>query len=216
MKEASKTNLLKESYMNGSVLDIGCGDDLCVPHAIPFDEEQGDANNILKYFKPETFDCVFSSHCLEHMDDPKKCISDWWALVKKGGVLCIIVPEENLYEQGHWPSLFSPYHKSTFSLGTKSNWSPVSYDLLKLMSDLPGVKIISSEIQDRNYIHQKPLIKLPGMSKIFKMFWEDLFHAGRADSFLGHILVRIALACSCPIDQTLSSAMAQIKIVARK
>ena len=48
------------------------------------------------------FDFVFSSHCLEHMQDPVKCPSlrDWWQLVRPGGVLIVIVPDEDLYEQG--------------------------------------------------------------------------------------------------------------------
>ena len=52
--EASKTKQINGSeyyqrFMSGKVLDIGCGPDLVVEHAQPFDEEHGDANNILDY-----------------------------------------------------------------------------------------------------------------------------------------------------------------------
>ena len=60
MDEASKTEKIRsqeflEKYFSGTVLDIGCGDNLVVPNAIPFDKEQGDAQNILDYLSPEQF-----------------------------------------------------------------------------------------------------------------------------------------------------------------
>ena len=56
MDEASKTERIRgpefsDQYFSGKVLDIGCGDNLVVPNAIPFDKEQGDAQNILNYLK---------------------------------------------------------------------------------------------------------------------------------------------------------------------
>lgn len=58
MDEATKTNRIrgeefKRRYFSGQVIDIGCGPDLVVPHAVPFDQEQGDAQRILRYFKPQ-------------------------------------------------------------------------------------------------------------------------------------------------------------------
>ena len=111
MDEASKTERIRgpefsDQYFSGKVLDIGCGDNLVVPNAIPFDKEQGDAQNILNYLKPSDFDCVHSSHSLEHMRDVPKALEQWWQLVKPGGAMVIVVPDEDLYEQGVWPSLF--------------------------------------------------------------------------------------------------------------
>src|SRR5262249_36474782 len=145
-----------DRFMTGRVLDIGCGDDPCVPHAVHFDKEQGDANEILHYLEPESFDCVHSSHCLEHVYDPVKCLSDWWALVKPGGYLVTVVPDENLYEQGYWPSLFNSDHKSTFRIG-KQTWSPVSYCLPELVSALPNASVLSAELQAHRYIGAKLL-----------------------------------------------------------
>jgi hypothetical protein len=74
--EASKTNALRspeffKTYLSGRVIDIGAGDDLVVPHADIFDQHQGDANHILDYRDAEQYDAVHSSHCLEHMHDPR-------------------------------------------------------------------------------------------------------------------------------------------------
>ena len=150
MNEASKTRAIRKSefysrYMNDSVLDIGSGPDLVVPHAKPFDLEDGDANEILNYFKPESFSCVHSSHCLEHMKNPQKSIADWWTLVKPGGYLITVVPDEELYEQGYWPSLFNTDHKSTFRWDGVSKHPKVSFNIKDLVSSLPGATIISAE-----------------------------------------------------------------------
>jgi hypothetical protein len=70
--EATKTNRLrsdefKSRYFSGRIIDIGCGPDPVVPHAVFVDQQQGDAQWVLDHFDPESFDCVHSSHCLEHM-----------------------------------------------------------------------------------------------------------------------------------------------------
>ena len=137
--------------MSGRVLDIGCGPDLVVEHAQPFDEEHGDANNILDYIAKESMDCVHSSHCLEHMYDPVQCLQGWWKCVRPGGFMITVVPEENLYEQHLWPPRFNKDHKSTFRLGGKKSWSPVSFDVLELHKNLPDIEIIQADIHDLNY-----------------------------------------------------------------
>ena len=57
------------------------------------------------------------------MRDPRSAIAQWWGLVKPGGVLFVIVPDEDLYEQGFWPSRFNCDHKWTFTIAkhVKSN-----------------------------------------------------------------------------------------------
>ena len=99
MKETVKTKLLRDEiffqkYFSGKVLDIGCGDNKITNEAEPFDIEHGDANKILDYLKKSSYDTVHSSHCLEHMFDPKKTIQDWFELVKPEGYLVTVVPEE--------------------------------------------------------------------------------------------------------------------------
>jgi len=106
MFEASKTRRVRsqsfyDCFLSGSVLDIGCGEDLVVPHTQPFDLAYGDAERILEFFPAEsTFDCVHSSHCLEHMRNVPDALTDWWSLVRPGGYMIIVVPDADLYEQG--------------------------------------------------------------------------------------------------------------------
>ena len=46
-----------------------------------------------------TYDFVHSSHCLEHMRDPARAMHNWLRILKPGGHLVCLVPDEDLYEQ---------------------------------------------------------------------------------------------------------------------
>lgn len=43
-------------------------------------------------FQKESFDCIYSSHLLEHIKQPLEFVSDTYFHLKKGGVLCICIP----------------------------------------------------------------------------------------------------------------------------
>ena len=166
MDESRKTEKKRNSqffsmYLSGKVIDIGAGADLVMPTAERFDLEDGDANHISEYRKIETYDCVHSSHCLEHMHNPASALIEWWSLVKPGGYMIVVVPDEDLYEQGYWPSIFNIDHKSTFCLERKDSWSPVSYNINELMSNLPYAEIISIERHDDYYNYSLKSSGLP-------------------------------------------------------
>jgi SAM-dependent methyltransferase len=224
MNEASKTRAVRNSdfyskYMTDSVLDIGCGPDLVVPHATPFDQEDGDANEILNYFKPESFSCVHSSHCLEHMRNPQKSIADWWTLLKPGGYLITVVPDEELYEQGYWPSLFNTDHKSMFRLNGISRHPEASYNIKDLVSSLPGANIISLQRHSSHYCHWKALIPfhpVKPVRSVFSRIRHGFLEKGLVDSIPDHVLIRVARLLNVPVDQTLGKAQAQIEVVAQK
>lgn len=225
MDEALKTNRIRSKefftkYLSGRVIDIGAGDDLVIPTAERFDIEDGDANYITQYRKTESYDAVHSSHCLEHMFNPVNALNEWWLLVKPGGYLILVVPDEDLYEQGNWPSLFHGDHKNTFRLNKNNSWSPVSFDLEELVKNLPNVQIISSEIQDKYYDYQlktsyPPEYKrLPLLLRALKRIIRKIPLVGKA------LLVKyeniLFKYFGFPIDQTMRDALAQIQIVAHK
>lgn len=151
--ETSKTRKIWSSqereFLNGDGIDIGCGNDPVFSHVIPFDQEHGDANHISKYITKQ-LDFVFSSHCLEHMHDPVHALKEWYSILKPGGYLFIIVPDEDLYEQGHFPSRYNTDHKWTFTISKEKSWSPKSINVLSLVKVLGG-ELISVKLQDRNY-----------------------------------------------------------------
>lgn len=227
MNEATKTNNIRgkefnNRFFSGRIIDIGCGPDPVMPHAIQFDIAQGDAQWILNYFEPESFDCVHSSHCLEHMENVEVALCNWWALVRPGGYLVIVVPDEDLYEQGIWPSVFNIDHKATFNLGKRQSWSPVSYDIEGLIRKLPGANILEARLQDNGY--DRHLIRRNAISRLLGRW--SLHHRQRALDRLSSIglptyridlwLDRLERSLGKPIDQTRGSAVAQIQVVAQK
>jgi len=134
-------------YISGKGLDIGAGRDAVSDDVQIFDIEHGDAGQI---DIEGSFDYVWSSHCLEHMDNPHKALRLWWSLVKRGGYLIIIVPDEDLYEQGVWPSRYNSDHKHTFTVEKEESWSPVSINLKPLLLELGGTLELL-EVQDDGY-----------------------------------------------------------------
>jgi len=232
MDEVSKTKKIRgqefmEKYFSGKVLDIGCGNSLVVPNAVPFDKEQGDAQNILRYLSSETFDCVHSSHSLEHMGDVPKALEQWWQLVKPGGVMVIVVPDEDLYEQGVWPSLFNQEHAATFRFNKSESWSPVSYDLGELCAGLLGAKVVSLERQDQGYDHSLKGHRLGKMGKfVMRLDRSIIKRLNRKQRWLKKLGLNlqaqkyrvnlISVKLGALIDQTLEEAVAQIQVVVQK
>src|ERR1700682_1052705 len=151
--ESSKTRRLwgplEASVLRGDGIDIGCGTDPVFPDVTPFDVAQGDANHVSRYVDRQ-FDFVYASHCLEHMVDPRLALVAWWGLVKPGGALFFIVPDEDLYEQGFWPSRFNADHKWTFTISKHSSWSPVSVHCAKTrrLRDFAKLTAMQTSLRD--------------------------------------------------------------------
>jgi SAM-dependent methyltransferase len=100
-----------------------------------WDWEDGDAQD-LAGVPHESLDLVHSSHCLEHLRDPAEGLAAWFRAVKPGGFLVVTVPDEDLYEQGAFPSTFNRDHKWTFTIRKARSWSEKSINLLDLAAGL--------------------------------------------------------------------------------
>lgn len=219
MDETSKTlRLLSENELkrlSGKGIDIGCGVWPVRPDVLPFDQADGDANEITRFVtETGSFDYVFSSHCLEHMRDPDHALREWWELVRPGGSMIVVVPDEDLYEQGYWPSLFNKDHKFTFAISKQASWSPVSRNLLDMARALPRAEIVSLRVQDQGYRRvflaggtwPRPLARVVTVAcrlvaKIAPLRW------------LGQ---GFCLLFRFPVDQLWSDAVAQIVLVLEK
>lgn len=155
MKEASKAARRRALDSNpvysgkafvGKGLDVGCGDDMITiaqyPNAteiVGYDHILGntDAQTLDEIFD-NSFDFIHSSHCLEHCSNPKEALLNWIRVVKPGGFIVICVPDELLYEQGRWPSMFNHDHKVSFTLRDQ----PIiktSLNVNNLLDSLPGL-----------------------------------------------------------------------------
>ena len=218
MNESSKSkrwfNDAQRSVLVGRILDIGAGTDPVTSDAVVFDQPHGDANRITA-FAPESFDCVYSSHCLEHMHDPVATLANWWSLVRPGGHLFLIVPDEDLYEQGVFPSRFNDDHKSTFTLGKKKSWSPRSFNVLELCAALPGSRVESLHLNDIGYDRSIAFHgpEEHGLLRRVRRFYDSLRKRGLIGCRPGF---ERGTASTAIRDQTLGEAMAQIEAVVRK
>jgi predicted SAM-dependent methyltransferase len=144
----------------GRGIDIGCGNNPLdknmwkdITELEKFDKKQGqgDAQYITGLREKNKYDFVYSSHCLEHMIDPFAALKEWWQLVKKGGYLIFAVPDEDLYEEGVFPSRYNPDHKHTFTIFKWNSWSSKSIDIFKLLLSLDDCKILKIELVDTDY-----------------------------------------------------------------
>lgn len=142
-------------YFIGAGIDVGAGPDSLqrYRHLFPavrsvrdWDLVDGDAQ-LLSSVPPDSFDFLHSSHCLEHMRDPVEALSNWIRVVKPEGYLVITVPDEDMYEQGVFPSRFNPDHKWTFSIYKGKSWSEKSVNVLDLV-----MKMVTQVEVERIYL----------------------------------------------------------------
>jgi SAM-dependent methyltransferase len=169
MQETSKS-LIRRSYdkrfatrwLVGHGIDIGAGMDSIAGYAPLFpliqsvrgwDMPDGDAM-LMEGVADASYDFVHSSHCLEHLVDPGFALLNWVRICKPGGHLLILVPDEDLYEQGVWPSTFNTDHKFTFTIGKSASWSPQSINVINLLQEVwEAVDILKIELLDTGYFY---------------------------------------------------------------
>lgn len=151
MKECSKSISRRLSdpnftnrYFVGRGLDVGGKPDplrlyqqlFCqIAEVRTWDWEDGDAQ-FLEKVRDGEFDFVHSSHCLEHLVDPREGLRNWFRAVRSGGYLVVTVPDEDLYEQGVFPSTFNRDHKWTFTIMKSHSWSERSLNVVDLVREL--------------------------------------------------------------------------------
>lgn len=172
MKECSKSiarrlqspNFLTK-YFVGEGIDIGGKPDPLSLYQELFplmtgvriwDLEDGDAQH-MKSVADDSVDFVHSSHCLEHVHDPAEGLRNWLRILRPGGHLVMTVPDEDLYEQGVFPSTFNRDHKWTFTAYKRNSWSPHSLNLLELVMGLGGeAELLKLELLDATYRRSVP------------------------------------------------------------
>jgi ADP-heptose:LPS heptosyltransferase/predicted SAM-dependent methyltransferase len=105
-RESDKIAAFVVPYTRGRGLDVGCGMAKCWPHMIGIDSGhhfgRGAADIIaaaddLSIFADDGLDFVFSSHLLEHIEDTRKALAEWWRVIRPGGHLCLYLPHKDLY-----------------------------------------------------------------------------------------------------------------------
>ena len=164
MKETSKCERVRQrrgdfaKYLHGHGIDVGCGNDLLrVPDGSvrAWDLDAGDAQ-LMAGVPADTFDFVYSSHCLEHLRDVPEALRNWARIVRPGGWLYVVVPDYVLYEKMTWPSRFNSDHKQSFSglierrAVVRPNHWHMDGDLASVLSSL-GLGSYRWELESRGF-----------------------------------------------------------------
>jgi SAM-dependent methyltransferase len=109
-------------YLSGdAILDIGFrgGNPASVPitdRAIGVELDYPGYDGVTLPFPDESQDSVFASHCLEHIEDYRMVLADWFRVLKIGGFMIIAVPHQHLYERkSELPSRFNGDHKRFYT-----------------------------------------------------------------------------------------------------
>lgn len=152
-------------YFSGEGVDIGAGPDPLTHYIELFplvtavrawDLADGDAE-LMASCPDNQFDFVHSSHCLEHMRNPDIALKNWFRILKPGGHLIVIVPDEDMYEQGVFPSTFNTDHKWTFTVFKTASWSNRSRNVVELIKALgESVDLIKLEQLINSYRFKLP------------------------------------------------------------
>ena len=169
MQETSKALIRRlhdirfaNTYFKGNGIDIGAGDDPLTKYKQQFpllstvkewDREDGDAQ-FMESVADNTFDFVHSSHCLEHLHDPYEGFENWIRICKPGGHIITTIPDEDLYEQGVFPSTFNPDHKTTWTISKEESWSPVSISLIEFLYQFKDkIEVLKVELVNASYFY---------------------------------------------------------------
>jgi len=100
--------------------DTADGADTINPHFFQHDKNDCDATT-LEIFPDNSQEVVWSSHCLEHLDDPLTAIANMLRICKPRGIVAIFVPHRELYED-------SNKLPSRWNLDHRTMWLPDSYE----------------------------------------------------------------------------------------
>jgi SAM-dependent methyltransferase len=169
MKETSKALIRRlhdvrfaNTYFVGSGVDIGAGEDPLSNYTQQFpliesvkawDLQDGDAQK-MKTIKDETYDFVHSSHCLEHLWDPYEAFDNWIRICKPGGHIVTTIPDEDLYEQGVWPSNFNGDHKTSWTILKGESWAPNSISLIEFLYQYKDqVEVLKVELVNSSFMY---------------------------------------------------------------
>lgn len=147
--------LLKHYVFEKNGLDLGFGGDPIIDTAITLDMPQpyqhigrypqnlrGDATS-LYWFKDGVLDYVFSSHLLEDFKDPRPIVEEWSRVLRIGGFLILLLPNQSRYED---------YCKSISEIPNQNHSNPdmsLVWMLEFLKKNFPELHLVEgSDIQD--------------------------------------------------------------------
>lgn len=135
--------LFHQRIFKGDILDVGAGEDGFAKYAYMFpgvthvrEWQHSDGDGMTLPGLGGGYNCVVSSHCLEHLADPYIALTRWIEVLAPGGYIVATVPDFEMYEHHQWPSQNNE-HTHAFSTYMDNNAWLVS--VVKLAGWFAGV-----------------------------------------------------------------------------
>lgn len=141
-------------YCKGVGLDVGCGSRKTHPDAIGIDIipkntpgtfgserrqfSQADmclSGDNMYLFADNVFDYIVARHNLEHYQDPVIALTEWKRVLKKGGILGVVLPDDEYLDT----IALDPTHKHAFTQDSYKNMLNAigGFKITKLSSCIP-------------------------------------------------------------------------------
>lgn len=99
-------------FCNGIGVDVGCNrEEWKLPNAIAVDPAINPEYHAMNLPKDD-LDFIFSSHCLEHLNDWTGVLDYWLTQIKTGGVIFLYLPH---YSQKYWRTWNNRKHVNNLS-----------------------------------------------------------------------------------------------------
>jgi hypothetical protein len=101
-----------KQFCNGIGYDIGFGkEEWKFPNSIGIDSSLNNGYDAI-HLPEQIVDYIFSSHCLEHVDDWVSTLEYWISKIKSSGVLFLYLPD---FSQKYWRPWNNRKHKNVFT-----------------------------------------------------------------------------------------------------
>src|SRR6266446_2100794 len=150
-----------ERFIKGQGIDIGPGQEPLTEDCAQWDIPQGDAT-LMEGVEDESFDWVYSSHCLEHLTEPRVALGNWWRILKLGGYLIVAVPDFTLYEHEIWPPIINTDHKTRWACEADDECLGLREELLRL----PQGELIYCRLVDTGFDYSDMMKDQSGSAEV--------------------------------------------------
>ena len=162
-------------YLRGRGVDLGAGMFKVLPQAISVDNGHHEVFNHqihadikvdtcekLDIFGSQSMDFVYSSHLLEHIENYKAALTEWWRILKVGGYMALYLPHKDFYPNVGTKGA-NPDHKHDF----------LPADIIEAASTFGGWDLVECQARNEDEEYSMLLVFKKTQGKQQTQSWKD-------------------------------------------